>query len=307
MESKLIFPFIPEPQLKELDWVLQKLLETELAETVILYGSFARGNYRLKDRILPYYKPNEIVPEKSTKIRSDFDLLVLVEKFESIQELELLTAGFGLLMDTPLDLKILDFKTFNTLHLKRNDFIADVLKSRIILHDSGKFILEKRPKLSAERRKELAQEEFEGSLTKAQEFYANFQFNFENNYFGLAAFNLQQVAENLLQMVQLVFICRDPHTHNLQYLRRKAIELVPEISVFFPQNTKEEIADLKYLSDAYVGGRYLSKTLFPVTESQLKHWEKQVQLLFEITQKACENKIEKGWTEEEELLEDEDF
>ena len=73
------------------------------------------------------------------------------------------------------------------------------------------------PKTTPERRKELAQEELESRLQAAKDFYEFFQFGYERKKFGLAAFNLNQTIENLLQMVQLVFICELPHTHNLQF------------------------------------------------------------------------------------------
>ena len=123
-----------------------------------------------------------------------------------------------------------------------------------------------------------------------------FEVAYDKNILDLAAFNLQQAIENLLQMIQLVFICELPHTHNLQYLRGKAIRLAPELAAFLPQETPEQVADLKYLSDAYVGGRYLPESLFPITVGQLDRW---AQRLFVLAEKVCRERIEKGWEGEE--------
>ena len=96
-------------------------------------------------------------------------------------------------------------------------------------------------------------------------------------------------------MVQLVFICELPHTHNLQFLRGKAVQLAPEIRAFFPQDTPAQVADFKYLSDAYVGGRYLDKSLFPISAEQLERWSQQAELLFPLAEKVCRDRIKQGW------------
>jgi HEPN domain-containing protein len=109
---------------------------------------------------------------------------------------------------------------------------------------------------------------------------------------------LHQVVEHLLQMTQRVFVFKRPKTHNLSYLRKEAISLTPEIAAFFPQETIGQRLDLKYLSDAYVGGRYLSKKIFPVTAEQLDRWKVQVDLLFELAEKVCRERLDQGLNED---------
>ena len=99
----------------------------------------------------------------------------------------------------------------------------------------------------------------------------------------------------LNKMVQLVFICELPHTHNLQYLRGQAVKVAPEIRAFFPQDTPAQVADLKYLSDAYVGGRYLDKSLFPISAEQLERWSQEAELLFLLAEKVCLDRVKQGW------------
>ena len=295
MENKALPSNLPDLQRQELELIVQKLVATGLADAIFLYGSFARGDFRLHSRRYPDYPPDQVVPPRSTKLKSDFDILVITETPEAAAALEARGAEFWELVTTPLEIKYLDFKQVNTLHLNRNDFIRTVFKERVVLHDNGKFTLEKRRKLSPERRKELAQEEMNKCLQAAREAYRASTLMRNEAMFGWSAFLLHQTIENLLQMVQLVFICELPHTHNLEFLRGKAIQLAPEIAEFFPQDTYFQVNDLKYLSDAYVGGRYLEEWVFPIRADQLERWDAQAQLLFRLAEKVCRERIEKGW------------
>jgi predicted nucleotidyltransferase/HEPN domain-containing protein len=295
MNLSIDFPRpLSDLQASELWAVVEKLKTHPKVETILLFGSFARGDFRVNDPIFRDYPPEKLVPKGSTRPRSDFDLLVLIaEKSpEDAAEIRDFVRDLSETMFTPLDMQVVEFKYINDKHLNADPFIKDVFKNVIYLYHTGKFILEKRHKLSEEGRKKLAQEEFVIYLRKAREFYDGFEFHYNKKHFGLASFNLHQVVEHLLQMTQRVFVCKRPKTHNLSYLRREAIVLAPEIAAFFPQETIGQRLDLKYLSDAYVGGRYLLEDIFPVIAEQLERWKVQVDLLFELSEKVCRERLD---------------
>ena len=133
---------------------------------------------------------------------------------------------------------------------------------------------------------------------QAKVFHDHFYFGYDKKYFGKAAFNLHQTVETLLKLVPLVFNNKNKQLHALNDLRSNAIKVAPEIKEFFSQKTKAQREDLKYLSDAYVGGRYLRPELFPVSVEQLNSWNEQVLLLFTLVEKVCRERIERGWEEE---------
>ena len=291
---------LPAEQKATLDAVVEKIVATGKAEMILLYGSFARGDFRLKDNRYSYFS-TDIVPPKTSRSKSDFDILVIVKNREDIFPVQLLEDDF-FQASTPVHIVAFDATYANNALLDRNYFIRDILKYAIVLYNSGQFKWEGRSKLSPERRKALAQIDFEKTLLMVKEFYTQFEFSYDLQ-FRLTAFNLQQTTEHLLQMIQLIFSQDHPKTHHLKYLREAAIKWVPEVAQFFPQNTQAEIDDLKYFSDSYAGARYMHEQFFPISREQLDRWHTQVKILLTIAEKACCERIERGW-EEGELEED---
>ena len=136
MNDKELPSNLPDLQRQELETIVQNRIVTGLANAIFLYGSFARGQFRLRDGHLDY-PSDKVVPPKYTKKKSDFDVLVLTETPEAAQQLNVDTQDFFTSIRTPLDLKFLDFKALNTLHMNCEDFIKTVLKKRIVLYDNG--------------------------------------------------------------------------------------------------------------------------------------------------------------------------
>ena len=289
---------LPELQAKELKLITQKLIANSKIELILLFGSYAKGKFRIEDGDLEYYAPSETVPPKSTKDKSDFDLLIMIGNAEDKSEIDDIISGLHEEISTRIEAKILTFEVVKGLYIKNNPFILEILQEGVTLYNSQKFKLGPRYIFTPIERKEQAEKEFKEYMKNAQEFYDNFQFNYDKKYFGKAAFNLHQVVETLLKLVPLVFNNKNKQLHALNDLRSNAIKVAPEIKEFFSQKTKAQREDLKYLSDAYVGGRYLTPELFPVSVEQLNSWNEQVLLLFTLVEKVCKERIERGWEEE---------
>ena len=296
---------LPDVQAQELEIVVQKLSANPKVEFILLFGSYAKGKFRIYDAELDYYPPSETVPPKSTKGRSDFDLLVIIENAEDKSAIDDIISDLQQELTTPIEAKILTFEVVKGLYIKNNPFILDVLHEGITLYDTQKLKLGPRHIFSPAERKELAEKEFKEYTKQARDGRDMFQTAYDKKYFGWASFHLQQVVETLLKLVPLVFNNKTKQLHALNELRSNAIHAAPEIAVFFPQKTNKQIKDLKYLSDAYAGGRYLTPELFPISTEQLDRWNEQVQVLFPLVEKVCLERIEKGW-EKGEDFEDED-
>lgn len=91
-------------------------------------------------------------------------------------------------------------------------FFCDVKKEGILLYDSGRFKLAKPKKLTVKARRQLAEENFEEWLKKANEKFEKYKFFLQKNYFNECAFELHQVTESLYSAIQLVFITYKPTT-----------------------------------------------------------------------------------------------
>jgi HEPN domain-containing protein/predicted nucleotidyltransferase len=292
---------LPDVQAKELELIKQKIIANPKegpapkVELMLLFGSYAKGKFRVEDGELEYYPPSETVPPKSTKSKSDFDLLIMIENAEDKSDIDDTISELRETLTTPIEAKILTFEVVKGLYIKNNPFILDVFHEGITLYDSQKFKLGPRHIFTPIERKELAEEEFSDYMKNAQEFYKYFKYGYDEKIFGKAAFNLHQVVETLLKLVPLIFNNRTKQIHALDDLRSNVINVAPEIAEFFPQKTKEQREDLKYLSDAYAGGRYMSEKLFPVSIEQLDRWNEQVLLLFTLVEKVCKERIDRGW------------
>ncbi len=77
---------LPQEKIADLELITDKIIETGLAEIIILYGSHARGDF----------KDGRIVEIEGTNVlrRSDYDVLVVIDQPDEKQEIEKIYRGF---------------------------------------------------------------------------------------------------------------------------------------------------------------------------------------------------------------------
>jgi HEPN domain-containing protein len=126
-------------------------------------------------------------------------------------------------------------------------------------------------------------------------FYKHFQLGMEmaesdSDHYKLASFHLHQATEKLYMTILLVFTEYKPKTHNLSKLGMMTCNEDKRFSTVFPTTTAEEERMFKLLKSAYIDSRYNHN--FKITKEELEYLSGRVEVLRELTEKICKEKIE---------------
>ena len=269
---------LPERKIEELETVTRRIVDTGKAEIVVLFGSYARGDYKERRGAVQGKK-------------SDYDILVVTA---GVDEDTLLRNLEGQFDDISVHVQLIaeDIETVNANIEEGQFFFSDIKREGKILYTSGRHGLAKPQEISPVRRRELAEEDFENWFNKAANFFILQQMAEQNQLTGEAAFLLQQTVEMCYTTVEMVFAHYNPHGHDLGILRRRAAGFDRRIDDAFPRETGEQSALFMHLNYAYIGGRYRTKEEFPVTAEQLDYWAAETKKLLDITEIACRERIE---------------
>jgi len=272
-----------QSELKEIQGVIRKRLA---AEMIILFGSFARGDW-VDDR----YKENGTTYE----YKSDFDILVVLANEE-----QAVIREFGKRLrrkirrnspqETPLNIIFHGIEYLNQEIEEGNYFFVDVLKEGIILYDRGRFQLSTPKLLSVKQRKDKAQLYFDKWFENANNVLKKYQFSFNENILNEAAFDLHQATERLYMCILLVYTDYKPKVHDLDKLDKEVCKLDNRFKTIFPRTTLEEERLFTLLKKAYIDSRY--KLNYTITKEDLEYLFECVTRLRNLTEKACKEKIE---------------
>ena len=274
---------LPDKKQKELQRVIEILREEIDLEMLILFGSYARGNWveDLDEETLQY------------RYQSDFDLLVVTEtprQADRIEQNNQLSRRLAKSIHrTPVSLIAEDIQFINRRLRKSQYFYIDIKREGILLYDSGKFQLAEPIEISLKERKKLAEEDFLYWVNNASEFIDDCLTNIEKNRFNKAAFYLHQATESFYAAILLVFTRYKPSTHDLEKLGQRVSSIEPKFLTIFPRSTKEEKENFKLLRKAYVDARY--KPSYTITKEQLDWLAERAQELGALTEKLCKEKI----------------
>jgi predicted nucleotidyltransferase/HEPN domain-containing protein len=260
-------------------------------EKIILFGSYARGNYKEKKDLAQNRKSGHV---------SDYDILVVT--LDSITALD--TNLWHEIGEKCRNLKLSADPRILTHNIEELNnklsvgqyFYSDITKEGIVIFDAGNFDFADRRKLSDEEIKKLQQEYFEHWFGLAEGFFELFEFSFAkidaNKHSpsnGLAAFNLHQASETAYKTILLVFTLYNPNEHFLAILGAECEKYFPELKNLFPKHSEEEKERFKLLEYAYLGGRYDPK--YKISKEDLEILAKDVKNLLEITKRICKRKI----------------
>lgn len=114
---------LPEGKVKELDTITKRITATDQAETVVLYGSYARGNYK-----------EERGKERGKK--SDYDILVVVSDYDTQKKLRNELIGKFKDISVPVQLIIEDINYINNSLKEKQYFFTDIKREGKILFDT---------------------------------------------------------------------------------------------------------------------------------------------------------------------------
>jgi uncharacterized protein len=270
---------LPEIKQDALKTVTEIVTARVPAEMIILFGSYARGEW-----VEDYQEKYEYV--------SDFDILVITKDRISAKrdkkwwELDKELARY---QDAPKTNIIQHSIGFVNDKIERNYyFFVDILKEGIMLFDSGNFKLSEPKIMNPEERQKKAKEHFEHWFRSASEFI-DIERELEKGYFNKAAFLLHQATERFYAAILLVFTDYKPRTHDIEELGRQAAKLHPDFGTVFPTRTEEEKRLFQLLRKAYIDARY--EMHYKIEKLELEYLAGWIKLLKELTERICNERI----------------
>jgi predicted nucleotidyltransferase len=155
---------LPERKQQELQRVIEIIREEIDLEMLILFGSYARGDW-----------VEDLDPETlQYRYQSDFDLLVVTETPRQAdrieQNIQLSRRLAKTIHRTPVSLIAEDIQFVNRRLRKSQYFYIDIKREGILLYDSGKFQLAEPIEISPKERKQLAEKDFDYWFKNADDF-----------------------------------------------------------------------------------------------------------------------------------------
>lgn len=283
---------LPDSKRNELDRIVAVIKKNcSDIEKIILFGSYARGNYK---------EAKDISPNSRTGHVSDYDILVITNK----KDVALNSLLWGRISEEIQSLNLSAFPKILThdieeLNKKLSEgqyFFSDIKKEGIVLFDTGNFELADEKNLSAAERQQIAKRHFDYWFKKAERFLGdynsnlrNFESDKDNSFLTQAAFHLHQVAESCYKGILLVFTNYTPREHFLEILGKKAEKCSSEFKDIFSKATKEDEDRFNLLEYAYIGGRYDPE--YYISKEDLDVLFLSVQKLFRLTEELCKKKI----------------
>lgn len=273
---------LPAHKREQLAYIVKTIVDEVRPEKIILFGSFATGEWS-EQRFIENHVLHEYI--------SDYDLLVIsgpgrepeLYKIQAIVE-----KYFG--FHTPVSVIVHDIDYVNTLLSEGQYFFSDIRREGILLYDAGTVPLAEKRELTPAESKSIAAAEFKRWHGLAAEFLEGVFFYTQREQFDMAAFMLHQVAEHSCHAVLLVFSGYKPHTNDLDKLLGYARRFSLELNTLFPQDTQEERALFELLQRAYIEARY--RESYIIREEQLYRLIAKVQRLHTLAEKICREKID---------------
>lgn len=278
------------PQLKqdELNKIVAAIQKTcKDVEKIILFGSYARGDYKEKKDLKPQQKTGHI---------SDYDILIVTEKKETTDEFVSWSGAEKLKLSAPVRVIAHDIQSLNIGLAEGQYLFTDIKKEGITLYDSKKYKLANKRKLKPEEKQRIAQDYFEHWFKKSRLFFRDYISNLkevsqDKSFLGQAAFHLHQAAEHSYKTILLVFTNYNPQEHYLGILGKTTAKYHSNLPPLFPKKTQKEKDRFKLLEYAYIGGRY--DPSYRISKEDLEILAKDVKKLLSITEEICTEKMKK--------------
>jgi uncharacterized protein len=277
---------LPKHKRDEIRALTEIITEMIDAEFIILFGSYARGDW-----VEDVYLGDD---GTTYEYKSDYDLLVVVKdlpKYEYKGYRNRIKKKARRSADCETRISIIMHSVDEVKDAIKNNryFFVDIKKEGILLHSSKRFRLPPIKELNVKQRKGKAEKNFKNWFESAKEFYIDFENAFARKSYKNAAFLLHQVAERFYDTVLLVFTDYKPKIHDLEDLGIRVDRLSAEFKGIFPKKTDEEKRLFDLLKRAYVGARY--DMGYKITKEELEYLAKRVKKLQSATEKACKEKI----------------
>ena len=253
-------------------------------EKIILFGSYARGDYKEKKDLAENRKSGHV---------SDYDILVVTRDAITALDTNLWHEIGEKCRNLKLsaDPRILthDIEELNNKLSVGQYFYSDIKEEGIVIFDSENFDFADRRKLSDEEIRKLRTEYFEHWFGRAESFLIDYGHALQRDDYKNSAFYLHQSVESAYKTILLVFTLYNPNEHFLAMLGAECEQYFSELRNLFPRNTEEEKERFKLLEYAYIGGRYDPK--YRISKEDLEVLASDVKKLLKLTKEMCLKKI----------------
>jgi len=251
-------------------------------ELVILYGSYARGDW-----------VEELAPDGvHFQYQSDYDILVVTRDQVHKHSLrwEKVKKAFYTHRGPSLQLECDTIGFLNHMIEQGYYFYVDVAKEGIALYDSGRQTLSEPKILTPAEALAKAQAHYDTWYKSAEGFFKGYHFYMSQSERNIAAFTLHQVTERFLTVYLLVHTDYKPRTHDLDKLTPLAAAHDVEILKVFPKGTQLAKDRFVLLCRAYVDARYAPS--YSIAREDLDYLAERVKFLQELVRRTCLEKIE---------------
>ena len=252
---------------------------------IILYGSYARGNWVDE-------------PHTAKGYQSDFDLLVIVNDKRLVDRVQYWVKAEERLnrelsitrtLKTPVNFIVHTLDEVNEGLADGRFFFMDVVRDGVAIYQSDDSELaEPRPKTPAQALA-MAKEYYDDWFPSAAALQEGTNFYIGKGRFKEAAFSLHQATERLYHCVLLVCTFYTPHIHNLAFLRTQAERLDRRLAEVWPAGGRKERAMFEKLKDAYVKARYSKH--YRITADELAWLSERVSELAKAVEVVCLERI----------------
>ncbi len=276
---------LPQRKTEEIEHVAEIIRkESKYAEMIILFGSFARGDW-----------VEDVYVEDNTtyEYRSDYDILVITDLHKIADRHnyweEIAKKASRLPIRNRVTIIAHEIEYVNTQLAKGQYFFSDIKKEGVMLYDSGKLELAQAREPDIKQRAKDAKEDYDHWFEDAKSSLRVYEQCLKINEYKKAAFNLHQTTEALYATILLVFTNYKPKSHFLDTLGSYAASYDNRFLTVFPQTTDEEKECFKLLNRAYVDARY--KKTYAITKEQLEYLASRIKILLELTETSCEKKM----------------
>src|SRR5512147_184750 len=269
---------LPECKREQLRAIAAAVQANVNVEMIILFGSYARGNW-VEDHDTLYY--------------SDFDLMVIVESPEVAQDHLLwqrITAELRQIAGhVPVTLLAHDIREVNHEIRIGQYFFADVANEGIALYDSVRFKLAKPKAHTPAERLDIALFNFRYWFQSAGGFWRGAGYYMAEGLGPHAAFLLHQATERYFHAVLLVYTGYKPRSHDIEALAAQTAPMHEALQWPLPRTEGEDARLFDLLKRAYIEARY-SKS-YHITLDELAALRRHVLDLAERVRRACADKL----------------
>ncbi|TDW69006.1 HEPN domain-containing protein [Novosphingobium sp. PhB55] len=251
---------------------------------VILYGSYARGNW-IEDHAGGYY--------------SDYDILVIVSD-ERLADPELwyraqdhLAREYDIAkrISAPVGMVIHSMKDVNAQLSRSRPFFMDVVREGVVLYSLEESQFELPKPLDTGVELEEAARNYKQWFESASRFLAGSKFMISQGWGNQAAFMLHQATEHAYHATLLTLTLYTPKSHNIEFLRNRSEDLVRDLIPVWPRDSKFTRRCFELLKQAYVKARY--SQYYTVRDAELEWIVERVELLHTLVKEACEAHLQK--------------